>query len=344
LLAKELAALPEPKQFYGFESIPARKIAVLKRGDVTKPGDEVTPGAPSCVDGISVDFPVGPGNEGKRRAALAEWLTNTKNPLTRRSIVNRVWQYHFGRGIAATPSDFGRNGIAPTNPELLDYLTTEFVKNGESIKKLHRLIVSSATYKQSSANNEKAAAVDADNEWLWRQNRTRLDAEQVRDSVLAVSGKLDATMGGPGYEPFHFVDDKSPVYDHLDIASINNPATWRRTVYRFAVRSVPNPLLECLDCADPSINTPVRTSTITALQSLALLNDPFILKQAENFAERLSKAAKSSADQVKAGFRLAFGRAPTSAESETLVPLVEKQGLPTFCRVLFNTNEFFFVD
>jgi len=343
-LAKQLAALPEPKQFYGFESIPARKISVLKRGDVTKPIEEVTPGAPSCVDGLTVTFPTGPENEGQRRAALAEWLTDARNPLTRRSIVNRVWQYHFGRGIVATPSDFGRNGIAPTHPELLDYLTAEFVKDGESIKKLHRLIVSSATYKQSSATNEKAAAIDADNVYLWRQNRTRLDAEELRDSVLAVSGKLDGTLGGPAYEPFHFVDDKSPVYDHLDISSINNPATWRRTVYRFAVRSVPNPFLECLDCADPSINTPVRTSTITALQSLALLNDPFMLKQAELFAERLGKAAKSPTDQVKAGFRLAVGRAPTSAETAALVPLVEKQGLPTFCRVLFNTNEFFFID
>ncbi len=343
-LTKQLAALPEPKQFYGFESIPARKISLLKRGDVTKPVEEVSPGAPSCVDGISVEFPAGPENEGKRRAALAEWLTDAKNPLSRRSIVNRVWQYHFGRGIAATPSDFGRNGIAPTHPELLDYLASEFVKNGESVKKLHRLIVTSATYKQSSASNEKAAAIDADNILLWRQNRTRLEAEQVRDAVLAVSGKLDTTMGGPGYEPFHYVDDKSPVYDHLDIASINNPATWRRTVYRFAVRSVPNPFLECLDCADPSINTPVRTSTVTVLQSLALLNDPFVLKQAECFAERLGKMAKSPVDQVKAGYRLALGRAPTSAETSVLVPLLEKEGLPTFCRVLFNTNEFFFVD
>ncbi|HEY3900629.1 MAG TPA: DUF1553 domain-containing protein [Chthoniobacter sp.] len=343
-LAKQLAALPEPKEFYGFESIPARKISVLKRGDVTKPIEEVTAGAPSCVEGIHVEFPTGPENEGKRRAALAEWITDAKNPLTRRSIVNRVWQYHFGRGIVATPSDFGRNGIAPTNLELLDYLATEFVKDGESIKKLTRLIVSSATYKQSSANNEKAEAIDADNLLLWRQNRARLEAEEVRDSVLAVSGKLDPKMGGPAYEPFHFVDDKSPVYDHLDIASINNPVNWRRAVYRFAVRSVPDPFLECLDCADPSINTPVRTSTITALQSLAMLNDPFMLKQSENFAERLGKMAKSPAEQVRAGFRLAFGRVPTAAETSALVPVIDKEGLPTFCRVLFNTNEFFFVD
>ena len=343
-LAKQLAALPEPKQFYGFESIPARKISVLKRGDVTKPIEEVGPGAPSCVDAVKVEFPSDPKDEGKRRAALAEWLTDPKNPLTHRSIVNRIWEYHLGRAIAATPSDFGRNGIAPSNPELLDFLADEFAKNGESFKKLHRLIVTSATYRQSSATNEKAAAIDADNILLWRMNRTRLEAEEVRDAVLAVSGKLNLTTGGPGFELFHFTDDKSPVYDHLDVASINNPATWRRTVYRFAVRSVPNPFLECLDCADPSIFTPVRSTTITALQSLALMNDPFVLKQSECFAERLGKMAKDPAGQMKAGFRLAFGRAPTAAEEKALLPFVQQQGLPSLCRVLFNANEFFFVD
>ncbi len=343
-LGKQLAALPEAKQFYGFESIPARKISVLKRGDVTKPIEEVTPGAPSCVDGINIQFPIGPENEGQRRAALAAWIVDPKNPLSRRSIVNRIWQGHFGRGIAATPSDFGRNGIAPTHPELLDYLADEFMKSGESIKKLHRLIVTSATYRQSSENNEKANAIDADNLLLWRMNRKRLEAEELRDSVLAVSGKLDATMGGPAYEPFHYVDDKSPVYDHLDIAAIENPLTWRRTVYRFAVRSVPDPFLESLDCADPSINTPVRTSAITALQSLALLNDPFVLQQSTLFADRLGAAAQDPAGQVTAGFRLAFGRAPTPAESTAMTAFVREQGLPSFCRVLFNTNEFFFVN
>ena len=343
-LSKQLTALPEPRQFYGVESIPARKISQLKRGDVTRPVAEVEPGAPSCVEAVHVEFPTDPNAEGKRRAALAEWLVDAKNPLTRRSIVNRVWQYHFGRGIVATPSDFGRNGIAPTNPKLLDFLADEFAKDGESIKKLHKLILTSATYRQSSATNEKAAEIDTDNILLWRMNRTRLEAEEMRDAVLEASGTLNLTMGGPGFELFKFTDDKSPVYDHLDVASINNPANWRRTVYRFAVRSVPNPFLESLDCPDPSINTPVRTSTISALQSLALMNDPFILKQSENFAARLGKLAKDPAGQVKAGFRLALGRAPSAEESKLLVPFLEKEGLPSFCRVLFNSNEFFFID
>ncbi len=343
-LAKQLAELPAQKMVYSIESIPARPIHLLKRGDVTKPEEEVTPGAASAVKGIGVAFPTDPKDEGGRRAALANWLVDPKNPLTRRSIVNRVWEYHFGRPIAETPSDFGKNGTPPSNPELLDFLADEFAHNGQSLKKLHKLIVTSATYRQSSATNAEAEKVDADNRMLWRMNRTRLEAEQLRDAVLAVSGTLDLKMGGPGFELFLFKDDKSPVYDHSDLAHINDPANWRRTVYRFTVRSVSNPFLECLDCADPSINTPVRNTTITALQSLALLNDPFLIKQSEMFAVRLRKIGDDAAKQVEAGFRLAYGRKPTQAELDLLVPFVQKRGLENFCRVLFNANEFIFVD
>ncbi len=250
----------------------------------------------------------------------------------------------LAEAIAETPSDFGRNGIAPTHPELLDFLADELVKRGESLKKLHRLILTSSTYRQSSATKEKAARIDADNRLLWRMNRTRLEAEAIRDAVLAVSGTLDLKMGGPGFELFRYKDDKSPVYDHLDVERINDPANWRRTVYRFTVRSVSNPFLECLDCADPSINTPVRNTTITALQSLALLNDPFVLKQSELFARRLGKISDDPSRQVEAGFRLAFGRHASREEVSLLAPLVRKRGLANFCRVLFNANEFVFID
>ncbi len=343
-LTKQLEELPAPRMVYAIESIAPRTIHLLKRGDVQKPAEEVGPSGPSCESEVDVKFPTDAKNEGARRVALAEWLLHPKNTLTRRSIVNRLWQYHFGRALAETPNDFGRNGIPPTNPELIDYLATEFVAGGESFKKMHRLIVTSTTYRQSSADNEKAAKIDADNRLLWRMNRTRLEAEAVRDAVLAASGKLDLKMGGPGFELFRFKDDKSPVYDHTDVGRINDPANWRRTVYRFTVRSVSNPFLECLDSADPSINTPVRNNTITALQSLALLNDPFVLKQAELFAERLSKTSDKPTDQVEAAFRIAFGRKPTTAERDLMVPLVEKRGLTQFCRVFFNANEFIFVD
>src|SRR5262249_2746441 len=159
---------------------------LLKRGDVQRPDEEVGPGAPSCEPQIDVKFPADAKDEGARRVALAEWLVHPKNTLTRRSIVNRLWQYHFGRAIAEAPNDLGRNGVAPSHPELLDYLATEFVASGESFKKMHRLIVTSSTYRQSSADDAKAAKIDADNRLLWRMNRTRLEAEEVRDSVLAV--------------------------------------------------------------------------------------------------------------------------------------------------------------
>src|SRR5262249_2497206 len=150
----------------------------------------------------------------------------------------------------------------------------------QSLKELHRLIVRSATYRQTSRHHAESAKVDADNRFLWRMNRQRLDAESIRDGVLAVSGKLNGRMGGPGFELFRFKDDHSPVYDYTAIDKVNDPAGYRRTVYRFTVRSVPNPFLDCLDCADPNLNTPVRNSTLTALQALALLNDPFLIRQA----------------------------------------------------------------
>ncbi|OWK41630.1 DUF1553 domain-containing protein [Fimbriiglobus ruber] len=342
-LSKELEALPAPAKVYSIESIVPRPIPFLKRGDVQKPGELVLPGAASCVTEVDVAFPTG-GSEGARRLALADWLVHPKNPLTRRTIVNRVWQYHFGRGIVDTPSDFGKNGSTPSHPELLDYLADRFQSDGESLKTLHKLIVTSSTYRQSSATDEKAAKIDADNRLLWRQNRARLEAEAVRDAVLVVSDSLDQRMGGPGFELFRYKDDKSPVYDHTDVARINDPNNWRRTVYRFTVRSVSNPFLECLDCADPSINTPVRNTTITAQQSLALLNDPFLLKQSELFAKRLTRVGDSVQKQIEAGFRIAFGRMPTQAEVDLLVPLVEKRGLAQFCRVLFNANEFIYID
>jgi Protein of unknown function (DUF1553)/Protein of unknown function (DUF1549)/Planctomycete cytochrome C/F5/8 type C domain len=330
---------------YAATGIPPRPIFVLNRGDVEQKRDPVTPGALSCVKELEPDFKALKENdEGGRRAALAAWIADDHNPLTWRSIVNRVWHYHFGRGLVDTPSDFGRNGSRPTHPELLDWLAVEFRDGGGSFKKLHRLIVTSTAYRQASANDIEFEKADADDRYLWRMTRQRLDSEEIRDEVLAVSGKLDLTMGGPGFELFRFKDDHSPVYDHTAVDRINDPANWRRTVYRFTVRSVPNPFLDCLDCADPNVNTPVRNTTLTALQALALLNDPFMLKQAECFAERLQKISDDPAKQAEAAYRLAFGRPPTAEERDSLMAYAKKHGLAKACRVLFNANEFVFVD
>jgi hypothetical protein len=340
--AKSLAPVT---QVYAVLPRAPRPIHVLHRGDVERPREEITAGTLSCVKGPS--FPLtesAADNEGARRAALARWIADPANVLTWRSIVNRVWQYHFGRGLVDTPNDFGRNGSQPTYPELLDWLAVEFRDGGGSFKKLHRLLLRSAAYCQSSRQDDVAAKIDADNRYLGRMNRQRLDAESVRDSVLAVSGQLDLTMGGPGFELFRFKDDHSPVYDHTAIEKIHDPATYRRTVYRVTVRSVPNPFLDCLDCADPNLNTPVRNTTLTALQALALLNDPFMVKQAEYFAQRLQKRSDDLEKQIEAAYRLAFGRLPDVRERAALAAYAQKHGLANACRVLFNTNEFVFID
>jgi hypothetical protein len=320
-----------------------RPVHVLRRGEVEQPGELVAPGALTCLSGLDPNFGVGT-NDGARRAALAQWIANSRNVLTWRSIVNRVWLYHFGRGIVETPSDFGRNGAMPTHPELLDWLATELLAQGQSIKSLHRLIVTSSSYRQSSKDDESSARIDAENRFYWRMNRRRLDAESIRDSTLAVTGELDLKMGGPAYEPFRFKDDHSPIYDHESLDRINAPETRRRAVYRFIVRSVPDPFLDSLDCADPNANVPVRNTTLTAPQALALLNDPFMIRQSDAFARRVTSPDRDMSASIDAAFRLAFGRLPQAAERSALSAYAEEHGLANACRVLLNTNEFVFVD
>ncbi len=342
-IAAEVQALPPVEMVYAPLPRAPRPIHRLKRGDVEQPAEPVGPGALSCVPGLANDF-ASSDEEGARRSALALWLVDRENVLTWRSIVNRVWSYHFGRGIVDTPNDFGRNGGIPTHPELLDWLAVEFRDGGGSLKSLHRKIVTSATYRQSSADDPRKAAVDADNRTLWRQNRRRLEAEAIRDSVLSVAGDLDLTMGGPGFEPFRFKDDHSPIYDHEDNERLNAPECRRRAVYRFAVRSVPNPFVECLDGADPNAMTPVRNTTITALQALTLMNDPFMIRESEAFATRLAKDQPELPAQIDRAYSLLFSREPRPSEKAAVILYAKEHGLARACRILFNTNEFVFAD
>jgi mono/diheme cytochrome c family protein len=341
----ELLAVPQGHLVYSIQQHAPRPIAVLRRGEVDQPGAVAVPGSLACMPFLPALFDLtNPNDEGSRRAALAEWLASPKNVLTWRSIANRLWHYHFGRGLVETPNDFGRNGARPTHPELLDWLAAAIRDNGQSLKALHRLIVCSAVYRQVTSDNTAYGAIDADNRFLWRQNRRRLDAEAVRDSVLAVAGTLDRRMGGPGFEPFSFKDDHSPVYDHSDPARIDGPQVRRRAIYRFIVRSVPNPFMEALDCADPNLNTPVRSQTLTALQALALWNDLFMLRQSQELARRLERQSAGIRPQIMAAFRLAFGREPDRSELDSLAAYATKHNLADACRVLFNANEFVFVD
>jgi hypothetical protein len=322
-----------------------RPIYDLKRGDVEQHGEQVSAGPLSCLPDLEAAFSAIQGTgEGQQRARLAHWLTDARNPLTWRSIVNRLWHYHFGKGLVDTPNDLGRNGSMPTNPALLDWLASEFLVRGQSIKEMQRLMVTSAAYRQESIHPHVNSDIDADNRLFWRMQRRRLDAEEVRDAMLAVSGELREFGGGPAYEPFRFKDDHSPIYDHADSKRILDPATFRRTIYAFNVRSAPNPFLECLDGADPNLSTPVRSSTVTPLQALTLLNDPFVIDQAERFARKLSNSCSGVGARVRAAVVESLGRKPTPHELELLEKFANQEGLACMCRYLMNTNGFLFID
>ncbi|HEX4144755.1 MAG TPA: DUF1553 domain-containing protein [Pirellulales bacterium] len=327
--------------------VPAEKprpVHLLARGDVRSPQELMAPGAVATVPGPDASFALpNPDDEGQRRAALARWLADDSNVLVRRSIVNRVWHYHFGQGIVDTPNDFGRMGSLPSHPELLDWLARWFIDQGESVKSLHRLIVTSAVYRQVSTETPAAAKIDGGNRLLWHMNRGRLDAESVRDAMLAISGKLDPTMGGPSVQQFFFKDDHSPIYDYARF-DVEDHRSFRRSIYRYIVRSVPDPFMESLDCADPSLLTPKRNVTLTAIQALTLYNNRFVLSQAQHLAQRLTQMHGEPAAQIEAAYRLCLGRAPTADETRALEAYVGRFGLASACRVIFNSNEFLFVD
>ena len=332
-----------------------RPIHVLQRGEITKPGAEMFPGALSCLKQLPAKFELhGATHESARRAALAKWLTHRENPLTWRSIVNRIWQQHFGRGIVTTPNDFGRMGALPTHPELLDWLALQLRDDdGQSIKRLHRLIVTSETYQQTSQANQtisgprtdEAKTRDAENQWLWRMQRSRLDAECIRDAVLTISGRLDARMGGPSDRQFDLKPGRhvTPIIDYGQF-DLDGQKASRRSVYRFLFRTLPDPFMEALDCPAGDQIMPLRTNSVTVQQSLALWNDAFMLRQAEHFAARLERSAANTGERVQLATWLALGRTLTAKEQLQFTAYVEQHGLANFCRLLMNANEFVFIE
>jgi mono/diheme cytochrome c family protein len=351
-----LATLPPPRLVYcgaiyqgtgafsGSGSRP-RPIFILPRGDVRKPGKEVGPGALSAVTGLRARFDLPAGHtEGERRAALAHWITDPNNGLTWRSIVNRIWLYHMGRGIVDSPNDFGKMGQLPTHPELLDWLAVEFREGGQSLKRLHKLIVTSSTYRQASADNPALARVDSGNQYYWRMTRRKLEAEAVRDSILHVSGKLDLRMGGPSFQDFVIERPEHSPHYLYNLHDAEDPRSHRRSIYRFIVRSQPQPFLATLDCADPSLAVEKRNQTITPQQALAILNNQLTIAMARHFAARVAREENDPAAQVRIAFRLALGRTPTDAEQDVLSGYAERYGLAGVCRVMFNLNEFVFAD
>ena len=374
-LEAQISKLPAPGKVYagaihtgsgafkgtGSEGGKPRVIQVLKRGDIKQPAKEVGPGTVAALsDVFGVPYRVTGELESDRRAALATWITNKNNALTWRSIVNRVWQHHFGKGLVETANDFGRMGSRPSHPELLDWLAVTFRDEmGGSFKKLHKLIVMSETYQQASGFVVRASArsdnqtknelklelqTDANNTLLWRQNRRKLDAESIRDSILAVSGKLDLTMGGPSFQDF--IIDKpqhSPHYKY-DQHDPEDPKSHRRSIYRFIVRSQQQPFMTVLDCADPSMRVDKRNESLSPLQALALMNNGLTVTMAKHFAERVQKEARGVEGQTKRAFALALSRDPTSDELAPLLDYAQREGLENTCRVILNLNEFSFVD
>jgi hypothetical protein len=337
-----LAALGAPPKVYAVVSETAvPEVRILRRGDPESPvGEPLPPGTVSLLAGPAAALGDLSTPEGARRAALAEWITHPDNVLTRRVIVNRLWQWVFGQGLVATPSDFGLGGDRPSHPELIDWLAAEFGRNGGSLKATLRLLLTSRAYRQDSRYPASASgiAVDAGNRLLWRQNPRRIEAEAVRDAVLAVSGKLNPASGGAGFEDFTYEEAYAPIYRYV---TADRPELWRRSIYRYLVRTTPSRFLTTLDCPDPANLTPKRNVTTTPLQSLALYNNDFMLRQARYFAERLEK---EGGDPVARAYALAFGRAPSPAEHALATDFIRRESLFAFCRALFNANEFVYVD
>ena len=314
-------------------------VRLLRRGNPRSPQDVIPPGALSALPALALDSA---SPERERRVALARWMVTAGRALTARVLVNRVWHYHFGTGIVDTPSDFGGNGSLPTHPKLLDWLASEFIRSGWSIKHVHRLILCSSTYRQSSQPNERGVEVDADSRLLWRFPPRRLEAEAIRDSVLSVSGSLRTEMRGPGFDLFRIDRTYSRVtYQPIDFFG---PEEWRRMVYGTKIRMVKEAVFGAFDSPDAGQVCPKRTRSTTPIQALSLFNSPFVIEQAERFADRVVREAGQGIEaQVERAFRLAFGRRPDDREAEDGADLVEEHGLATLCRVLHNGNEFLFL-
>ena len=318
-----------------------RAFHVFIGGSPQRPGDAVALASMSMLSKSAPSYELeSNASESQRRQALAEWLTDPNHPLTARVMANRLWHYHFGTGIVNTPNDFGYMGGRPSHPELLDFLATQLIENGWRLKPMHKLIMTSRTYMQSSDFDQAAARIDGDARLLWRFPPRRLSAEEIRDSILMISGKLDAKMGGPGFKLYRYLQDNVATYHPLDQ---HGPETYRRAVYHQNARASRTDLMTEFDQPDCAFSTARRARTTTPLQALTMLNHSFTLDMADAFATRLTETSNEPSEQVAFAFRLAFGREPTADESVQCVQLIASHSLKSFCRVLLNTSELIYV-
>ena len=343
-LSVQLTSFTEPKVFACTPMQPAEPSHLLIRGNPQAKGEPIAAAGLSALITSQGDFGLAPdAPEAERRKKLAQWIASEKNPLFARTIVNRVWQYHFGRGLVDTTNDLGFSGGLPSHPELLDWLASELMRQKWSLKALHRTIVLSATYQQGSLPRRESLAIDADNRLLWRYSPRRLEAEAIRDAMLAITGQLNPALGGPSYRDFRPYEHKgAQFYEPQDpVGSEFN----RRSIYRMWARGGKNPLLDTFDCPDPSTAAPKRGATTTPLQALSLLNNSFTLRMADDLAVRVQRdAGEDKSKQVARAIELAYGRPASAAEITASLPLLEKHGLAPLCRVLLNTNGFLYVN
>jgi mono/diheme cytochrome c family protein len=319
---------------------------ILVRGDFKQKGPKVEPGFLSALGGGSVEEPAERPFVPQRRKALALWMTSKGQALLARVMVNRIWQEHFGRGIVATANDFGRQGDAPSHPELLDWLAGQFIERGWSMKAMHRVIMLSSAYRLSSAPDAGNAKIDSENQYFWKMNRRRLEAEALRDSVLATAGTLNLKAGGPPVAVPLSEEEKEGMRDASQWPVSSDPADYtRRSVYLYVKRSFRLPMLETFDAPDASASCARRDASTVAPQALALMNSEFMSAQAARFAAALLAKHGSSPDKVvDAGWLAAFGRAPSADEKRKAVSFLSKSTLPRLCLLMFNMSEFLYVD
>ena len=318
----------------------------LVRGDPFSPGSPMSPGFLSVATygEPPTEIPRPDGRTSGRRLALAEWIASPSNPLTARVMVNRIWHHHFGRGIVTTLDNFGKVGDPPPHPELLDWLAVELMENGWSIKAMHRRIMTSEAYRMASAfDHSENRANDVENRYLWRYRQHRLEAEIVRDAIMATSGNIDLTVGGPPVFPYVPEEILASQAHGKWENEPDGPSVWRRSVYVYRRRSLGFPFFDTFDLPDQNVAAAARNVSTVPTQALTLMNNPFVLRQAALFAERLERETPNDVSgQIDRAYRIALTRPPTEAELGIAAGLVEARSLVDFTHVLLNLNEFLY--
>ncbi len=316
---------------------------VFLGGSTQRKGDAVQPASLQLVDAPTAEFRLGSeAPEPQRRMALARWMTSADQPITPRVLANRLWHYHFGTGIVNTPSDFGFMGGRPSHPQLLDWLALELQRQNWRLKPMHKLLMLSQTYRQASTYRADAARIDGESRLLWRFPPRRLSAEEIRDSMLSIAGKLDIRQGGPGFRLFRYVQDNVATYYPLET---HGPETYRRAVYHHNARAMHVDLMTDFDSPDCAFSTPRRAATTTPLQALSLLNHQFTIDMADFLAQRVRRRAEEDGSKpIELAFRFAFSRLPDENESRAANRLVEQHGLRALCRALLNANELIYLN